>query len=122
MGLYQNLVYSYTADDGDNFTRSQRIPKDENGNAVIPTPQFLKDREINTGKNKIWGNRGNSTLRKSTIIYSNENNNSGNSQLTINIPQNPQQGIVKSLKELKKICDDTFGGDYCFDYEGENRE
>ena len=121
MPRYQPIKYEYTADDDTTFIRSQRLFKDSNGNLILPIPNFLQERIVSNtrSKNAIWG-KGNSNLRKAVIRYANENNTE--SQQTIVIPQNANQQMIDSLKELKNICDETFSPlSYCFNYRGETR-
>ena len=119
---YQYVKFEYTADDGTVLTRSQRFFKDNNGNLVIAIPQFFQERIVASSRPKdvVWG-QGNSKLRKTVVQYINSND--VKSQLTLTIPQNPNQQILISLQELKKLCDETFSPlKYCFNYRGEARE
>ena len=119
---YQNVLIKYTADDGTEFKRPQRLFKNSDGSLLIPTPDFITSRIVQGNKNAIWG-KGNSSLRRTRVRFPDENNLSETAQQTFIIPQNPQQDIPSSLKELKTILDNTFGqANYCFDYNGESRE
>ncbi len=120
---YQYEKITYTSDNNDTFIRGQRFYKDNQGDLFLPIPNFLSSRFAQgASKTVIWG-QGNKPLRQSTIRYPDDNNSSGEGQISLLIPQNSTQNIPASLIELKGILDNKFTcGCYCFDYTGESRE
>ena len=118
---YEVVKFIYTADDGSKYIRTQRIDKDINGDRIIELPACFEQVTKRT-KDKIWGDPEN--LRKCLIIYPEPENETGEAQITIYVPERPINDTLQCVNEIVVIANqfsDSNNVANCVEYRGETR-
>ncbi len=119
---YEVIKFVYTADNGQQFIRTQRIDKDILGNRFIDLPNCFQLAEQKRVKDKIWGDPSN--LRRTVTEYEEPDNATGKAQVTIYVPEPPTIGTANCLREILFIVKNKFNPlniGSCLRYFGEKR-
>lgn len=117
---FENVKYVYTDDSGNEYLTTFRHYKNINGEPFLPLPNCIVSVQQQGNKDKFWGLA--KQRRRAEIKVVNPDNQTGETNTFLPIPQRPLNGTAECYKEIRELVTSIYpSGTGCIDYRGENR-